>query len=398
MRRPTLNYLKTESGAGLILVAAAALAVAVANSREADRYFALIATPIPVQVGGFAETLTLAGWVQRGLMPVFFLVLGMQMKFEMLRGELSNPRRLAFPALAAAGGLAVPALLFLALTGGQEPLAKIWPAAAATDVSVALAMLALAGPRLPSSLRILLMSVAIADDLAVAALRAVLHRHDLVWPMAVGAAGSLAGLMALSRWPRAPFLFYAVGFVLVWAFALKAGLDTSLAGFACALTVPIGARRLGQESVLKFFMDSLHPYVAFAVLPLFAFTAAGFSLRDLTLAQAAGALPLAIAAALWLGKPLGVFGISGLAAVFKLARRPTGAGWAEILGVAMLSGVGLTVSLFFAAVASGGAPARAEAATRLAVAAGSLLSALSGATLISWAQRRRSEKGEDVSG
>jgi len=396
MRRPTLNYLKTESGAGLILVAAAALAVVIANSREADRYFALVATPIPIQVGGFAQTLTLAGWVQRGLMPVFFLVLGLQMKFEVLRGELSNPRRLAFPALAAAGGLAIPALIFLALTGGQEALAKLWPAAAATDVSVALAVLALAGPRLPSSLRILLMSVAIVDDLTVAALRAVLHRHDLAWPMAVGAVATLIGLAALSRWRRAPFLFYAVGYVLVWAFALKAGLDTSLAGFACALTVPIGARRLGQESVLKFFMDSLHPYVAFAILPLFAFTAAGFSLRDLTPAEAVGALPVAIAAALWLGKPLGVFGVPALAALFKLARRPSGAGWTELLGVAMLSGIGLTVSLFFVAIASGGVPARAEAATRLAVAAGSLLSALSGAALIGRAQRRRTELGEDA--
>jgi NhaA family Na+:H+ antiporter len=256
-------------------------------------------------------------------------------------------------------------------------------------------VLALAGPRLPHSLRVLLMSVALADDVADVALTTVFQRAQIDWPMLAGAAGVLAVLATLSRWRRAPFLFYAAGFVLVWGFVLKSGLNTSIAGVASAFTVPIGARRPGQESMLKYFMDSLHPYVAFGILPLFAFTAAGFSLRDVSLADALAPVPLGIVLALWIGKPLGVFGVSALAILAKVARRPTGAAWSELLGVAMLSGAGLTVSFFFVRLAFGGAPARGEAAVRMAVAGASVLSAIGGSLLLDQAQRRRNERGED---
>ncbi|MBV9993666.1 MAG: Na+/H+ antiporter NhaA [Caulobacteraceae bacterium] len=394
MRRLTLNYLKTESGAGLLLLAAAALAVVIANSPDGDRYFAFAAAPIPVRIGAFAETLSLAGWVKTALMPVFFLVLGMQIKFELLRGELSNPRRLALPAAAALGGLVVPAVVFLAVNRSAGA-PGVWPAAGATDLGVALAVLALVGPALPSSLRVLLMGVALADDLVALAVGAAFSADRLNWGMLAGAGVVLAALALLSRWRRAPFLFYAAGFVLVWGFVLKSGLDVSLAGVAAAFTAPIGMRRPGHESTLKYFMDSLHPYVAFAVLPLFVFTAAGCSLRDVSLADLTKPVPLGLVLALWTGKPLGVFGFSWLATVLKLARRPTGAAWAELLGVAMLCGVGLTVSLFLVALTPGPG-GREQAAVRLAILAGSVLSAASGAALLSWAQGRRTTWGEDA--
>jgi NhaA family Na+:H+ antiporter len=398
MRRPTLNYLKTESGSGLILIGVAALAIIVANSSYGGDYFAFIAAPIPVRIDSFVETLSVAGWVKTGLMPIFFMVLGMQIKFELLRGELSNPRRLALPALAALGGLIVPALIFIGLNQGPGGAPHAWPVGDATDVAFALAVLALVGPRLPHSLRVLLMSVAIADDLADVGLTAVLQPGRIDWPMLAGAVAVLGVLSVLSRWRRAPFLFYAAGFVLVWGFVLKSGLNTSVAVVASAFTVPIGTHRPGQDSMLKYFMDSLHPYVAFAVLPLFAFTAAGFSLRDIAPTELLAPVPLGVVLALWLGKPLGVFGFSALTIAVRVARRPTGAALAEILGVAMLCGVGLTVSLFFLGATLGGGPARGEAAVRLAVAMGSGLSAIGGAALLDRAARRRTARGEDVIG
>jgi NhaA family Na+:H+ antiporter len=395
MRRPTLKYLKTESGSGLILVGAAALAIVIANSAYGGRYFAFIAAPIPVRIDSFVETLSVAGWVRAGLMPIFFMVLGMQIKFELLRGELSNHRRLALPALAALGGLAGPAAVFVGVSQATGGSAHAWPVGEATDVAFALAVLALAGPRLPSSLRVLLMSVALADDLADVGLTAALQAGRIDGPMLAGAAGVLAALALLSRWRKAPFLFYAAGFVLVWGFTLKSGVNTSVAGVLSAFTVPIGSRRLGQESMLKYFMDSLHPYVAFGVLPLFAFTAAGFSLRDISPGDLLAPAPLAIALALWIGKPLGVFGFTALASALKVARRPTGASLAEVAGVALLCGAGLTVSYFLVGLTGDGGPARGEAAVRLAVTAASVLSAIGGAAILDASQRARTARNDD---
>jgi NhaA family Na+:H+ antiporter len=215
--------------------------------------------------------------------------------------------------------------------------------------------------------------------------------------MLAGAEGVLLALALLSRWRRAPFLFYAAGFVLVWGFVLKSGLNTSVAGVASAFTVPIGTRRQGHDSMLKYFMDSLHPYVAFGILPLFAFTAAGVSLRDLTLADALAPLPVGVALALWFGKPLGVFGVTALGIATRIVRRPTGTTLTELLGVGLLSGAGLTASLFFAGFISAEATP-AEAAARLAVTVASTLSAIGGAILLDAAQRRRTALGEDAYG
>ena len=395
-RRPTLDFLKTESGAGLLLAVAAVAAVTAANSAFADRYFAFIAAPFPVRLGAFAETRSILDWVKDGLMAIFFLVVGMEIKFEVLRGELSSPRRIALPVLAALGGMIAPAAIYLALNLGPHGAPHGWPIPTATDIAFALAALAVAAPRMPGSLRVFLMTLAIADDLGGVALIALLFTSKLHIVSLAGAGLTLAALALLSRWKRAPFLFYAAGFVAVWGFTLESGVNTSLAGVACALTVPIGARRAGQESVLKYFMDSLHPYVAFAVLPLFAFTAAGFSLRGLQAHDILAPMPSGVALALLIGKPLGVFGFSLLAVALRIGRRPAGTTWLELLGVAMLCGVGFTMSLYIGALAAGAGGALAQTQVRLAVAAGSLASALAGGALLAWAQARRSERGEDV--
>lgn len=390
MRRLTLDYLRTESGSGLVLAASAVAAIGLANSRIASDYFGLLATPVPVRIGDFAQTLSAAGWVRALLMPVFFLVLGMELKFELLRGELSNPRRIALPALAALGGLAAPFLVYLAASRGA---CAGWGAGAATDGATALAALAITGPRLAHSLRVLLVSVAIADNLAAVILTAAFQARALDEAMLVGAAVVLALLVLLSRWRRAPFFFYAAGFGLVWGFTLKSGLDPALAGIACALTVPIGARRIGQESTLKYFMESLHPYVAFVVLPLFVFTAAGVVFRQLRPQDLTAPAPLGVMLALAVGKPLGVFGVYAAAVSFKLARRPIGVKWREMLGVALLSGVGFTTSYFVAGMGSeNGAPG----AVRVAVLIGSMAAALAGGWLLASTEPQRAVASEEL--
>jgi NhaA family Na+:H+ antiporter len=383
MRRPTLDYLRTESGSGLVLAAAAVAGLGVANSRFGGDYFQLLAMPVPVRVGDLTETLTLAGWVRALLMPVFFTVLGMELKFEVLRGELSNPRRLALPALAALGGFLVPTAIYLALNQGRSGDLAGWPVGCATDGAAALAALAIAGRRLPHALHVLVMSVALVDNLAAVSLTAILDNRALDPDMLIGAGAVLAMLALLSRWRTAPFLFYAAGFVAVWVFTLKSGLDPALGGVACAFTVPVGARRPGQASLLKYFMESLHPYVAFLVLPIFVFAAAGFSHRAVRLADLATPGALGLMLALVVGKPLGVFGLPFAATLLKLVRRPIGATWRQMLGVAALCGLGFTISYFVA-----GMPTAAKPAIQLAILLGSVASALVGAWLLGFGNAR----------
>ena len=394
-RRPTLEFLKTASGAGLVLAAAALAAMAMANSRWAPDYHAFIDWPVPVRIGDFSETRSVLGWVKDGLMAIFFLVLGMEIKFEALRGELASPRRLALPLLAAAGGMIAPALVYLALNSGPGGAPRAWPTTTATDIAFALAALSIAAPRVPSSLRVFLLTLAIADDVGAVGLIAVLFTTKLKLAAVAGASLTLVGLAAVSRWRRAPFLLYAVGFVLVWAFTLESGVSTSIAGVACAMTTPVGARRPGQESTLKYFMDSLHPYVAYLILPLFAFTAAGFSFSSLETGHLTAAMPVGIAIALLVGKPLGVFGVAALSVATRLGRRPSGSTWIELLGVALLCGVGFTMSLYIGALAFLPTDAIAQAQVRFGVIVGSAGSVLAGGALMAWAQSRRAARGAD---
>ncbi|MGA0601833.1 Na+/H+ antiporter NhaA [Caulobacter sp. KR2-114] len=394
-RRLTLDFVRTASGSGLLLAAAALLAVIWANSPFAPRYFGFIQAEIPVRVGSFALTKSVGHWVSDALMPVFFLVLGMQAKFEVLRGELSSPRRLALPLAAALGGLLVPALTFLALNLGVPRTAGGWATPMATDMGVAMAVLSVAAPRLPPPLRIFLLTVSLADTLVAVVVNGALFAGDVHWKALAGAGLALGLLAVMGWWRRAPFLFYAAGFVVVWAFTIDSGVSTALAGVACGLTVPIGARRPGQDSMLTYFMDSMHPYVAYAVLPLFAFTSAGFAFRGHSPDQLLAPAPLGVGLGLLLGKPLGVFGFSLLAAVLRIGRRPTGVTWLELLGVGFLSGIGFTMSLFVGFLAFGDDPL-ARTQVRLAVIAASVVAAGLGGALLAMAERRRADLGDDA--
>ena len=393
-RRLTLDFLKTETASGVILATAALLAVALANSPWADHYFAFIKHEITIQIGAFYEAKPAYRWIKDGLMAIFFFVVGLEIKHEILRGELSNPRRLALPVLAALGGMIAPAGVYLLLNLGEGGAPQGWPTPTATDIAFALAALAVAGPRLPSSLRIFLLTLAIADDLGAVALIAILFTSDVNMYALGGAAASIALMALMSKWKSAPYLFYAACFALAWAFCLKSGVNTSLAGVAAAMTVPIDPRKPGHEGPLKHFMESLHPYVAYLILPLFAFAAAGFSFQGLSLSTLANPVPLGIAMGLFVGKQIGVFGFSAAVIGLKLARRPTGAKWLELYGVSLLCGVGFTMSLFIGGLAFDPNDTLAQTEVRMGVIAGSILSALVGMGVLAYAQRQRNEAND----
>ena len=388
-RRITLDFLKTESASGLILAAAAAAAIIMANSPWARLYFDFIDAPFTIQVGAFKETHTTLDWVKEGLMAIFFFVVGLEIKYEILRGELANPRRLALPIVAALGGMVAPALVYLALNAGAGGAPEGWPVPVATDIAFAVAALAIAGPKLPPTLRVFLLTLAIVDDLGAVVVIGAVFTENVQWAALGGAAVSLTLMALLGRWRAVPYFFYAMGFLLVWAFTLKSGVSTSVAGVAAAMTVPIEPRKPHRPGVLEDFMEGLHPYVAYLILPLFAFCAAGFSLRDEELGALVSPVALGVAAGLFVGKQIGVFGATAAVIGLKLARRPTGATWAEIYGISLLCGIGFTMSLFIGALAFSDDELAAQ--MRIGVLLGSLLSTAAGMAVLRWAQRRRNE-------
>jgi NhaA family Na+:H+ antiporter len=387
-RKLTLDFLKTEAASGSVLALAAVAAVVLANSPWADGYFGLVHAQHTLSIGGFEETRSTLKWIKDGLMAVFFFVVGLEIKYEVMRGELSSPRKLALPVLAAIGGMAAPALVFLAFNVGDGGAPRGWPIPTATDIAFALAALAIAAPRLPASLRIFLLTLAIADDLGAVALIALLFSAQISLPALAGAAVVLALMALLGRTRRGSPLLYAILFVAVWAFTLKSGINTSLAGVAAALTVPIGPRRPGEEGMVKHFLEGLHPYVAYGVLPVFAFAAAGFSFSAMQASDVLAPLPLGIAMGLVLGKPIGVMAASALAVMLGLGQRPSGATWLEMFGVSLLCGVGFTMSLFIGGLAFADSGETASQ-VQLGVIAGSVLSILAGALVLRIAQVRR---------
>ncbi len=391
-RRSTLAFLQTEAGSGLLLVIAALVAIVWANSPRGHAYFSFTNHAVTVQVGGFLERMSVKDWVKHGLMAVFFFVVGLELKHEVRRGELSSPRRLVLPLLAALGGVAAPALIYLAINAGPAGRMAGWPAPTATDIAFALAVLAVAAPRLPPALRMLLLAVAIVDDLMAVGVIAIFFSEQVNLFALGGAISALVLMALLGQWRNAPLFFYAVLAVMVWAFTLRSGINTSIAGVAAAMTIPTEPRRPGRPDLTHYFMESLHPYVAYLILPLFAFVAAGFAFRDASIGAISSPIALGVALGLFLGKQVGVFGAMSLAIGFKLARRPTGAGWRELHGVALLCGVGFTMSLFIGGLALHAGDAVAQSQVRLGAVAGSLLSTLMGMAVLRLGEAsRRSE-------
>ena len=396
-RRLTLDFLRTETAGGAILAAAALVGMGIANSPWGPAYFGWLAAEIPLRIGGWSVTLSTLDWIKEGLMTLFFFVVGLEIKYEALKGELSSPRRLALPVLAAIGGMAVPAAVYLLINaGGRAEAVRGWPTPVATDIAFALAALAVAGRGAPTALRTFLLALAVVDDLGAVVLIAALFTRELDYAALAGALAALGVLAALGRWRNAPASLFVVVAAVLWALTLRSGVSPSVAGVAAAMCVPIRPRRPGERGVLERVSDALHPYVAWGVLPLFAFAATGLRLGGLSLAQAFGPVATGTALALVAGKPAGVLGASWLAVRTGLARRPSGVGWSDMVGAALLCGVGFTMSLYLAALAFDRQPVLGAEA-RVGVLAGSLCAVLAGSLWLAKGRRRRA-RDEGVTG
>ena len=390
VRKFTLDFLKTEAASGMALGLAAVAALIVANSPMAPDYFGWLKSEHSLQVGPLILQLTISEWIKEGLMAVFFLVVGLEIKYEILKGELSDPRKLATPVLAAIGGMVAPAAVYLAVSGLLNGPQGGWPIPLATDIAFALAVFAVAARGLPSSLRVFLLTLAIVDDLGAIALIAVLFSSGVDWLPLAWVAGLLAAGGWFARGRRVPAPFWVLGFGLVWYLTVLAGLSTSLTAVAFALIVPVANRTEDGQSPLQEAMHDLHPWVAWLVLPLFAFAKAGVSFAGLSMEQVFAPLVLALALSLFLGKQMGVFGAAWLAATLKIGRPPTGATWLELYGVSLLCGVGFTMSLFIGVLAfPGTSDSPEQVAVKLGVLGGSVLSAIFGAVVLAVATRRR---------
>jgi NhaA family Na+:H+ antiporter len=374
LARSLREFLAFEAAGGIVLVVAAAAALALANSPAAWLYERLLAAPVEIRVDRFEIAKPLLLWINDGLMGVFFFLVGLEIKRELLEGELSQRSQVALPAVAAAGGMAVPAAIYAAFNWGDPVAIEGWAIPAATDIAFALGVLSLLGERVPNGLKVFLLTLAILDDLGAIVIIALFYSGNLSVESLAVAAAALAALFALNRAGVeriAPYLL--VGLVL-WASVLKSGVHATLAGVALAFFVP-------RASAAQLESD-LHPAVAFGILPLFAFVNAGVSLGGVGLAALLEPVPLGIAAGLLLGKTVGVFGASAIAIGLGWARFPGGAGWGALLGVSVLCGIGFTMSLFIAGLAFEGAGAEFAVQTRLGVLGGSLLAALFGYALL----------------
>jgi len=382
------RFIRHEASGGMILILAAALALVLDNSPLAWLYDSLLNTPMVLQIGALELRKPLLLWINDGLMAVFFLLVGLEIKREMIRGELSSAREVMLPGIAAIGGMAVPALIYMAVTSGHPELGAGWAIPAATDIAFALGVLALLGSRVPLSLKVFLLSIAVVDDLGAIVIIALFYTSDLSTTMLIGAAASIVALAVLNRLNVRSITPYVLVGVVMWVFVLKSGVHATLAGVVLAFAIPIS--RAGEvedrSSPLERLEHKLTPWVAYGIMPVFAFANAGVSLAGLSFTSFLHPLPLGIVLGLFLGKQLGIFAAVWLAVKAGWAHLPDGAGWKQVYGVACLAGIGFTMSLFIGTLAFDGAAEAAQ--VRIGVLAGSLLSALVGYSVIRLASSR----------
>ena len=382
-----LRFFAHQSSGGIVLAIAALAALILSNSAWRPAYDMLVQAPVELR---FSTWLVLSKplvvWVNDLWMAVFFLLVGLEIKRELIEGELADRRQALLPAVAALGGMVVPALIYTACNLADPVAIRGWAIPAATDIAFAIGIVMLLGSRVPASLKIFLTAVAILDDLGAIVVIALFYTDNLSLTMLLGALAGMAVLAALNRAGVMRVDVYLVVGLVVWLCVLKSGVHATLAGVVTALAIPL--REPGGHSPARQLEHGLHPWVAFLVLPVFAFSNAGVALEGVRLATLIEGIPLGIAAGLLLGKAIGVFGSLALMVRLGWAERPAGASWLQCLGVAVLCGIGFTMSLFIGGLAFEGQDGSYQTRVKLGVLAGSLLSGLVGTAILVVAARR----------
>jgi NhaA family Na+:H+ antiporter len=374
------NFLQMESAGGLVLMAAAALALVAANSPLAAYYDLFIETPVEVRIGRLEIAKPLLLWVNDGLMAVFFFLVGLELKRELLEGELSRPSNVLLPALGAVGGIVAPVGLYV-LFNYRDPVGMNgWAIPAATDIAFALGILMLLGNRVPLSLKVFLVSLAIFDDLGAIIIIAIFYSGNLSMNALIVASACLLILSYLNWRHVSSVSAYVLVGIVMWVAVLKSGVHATLAGVALAMFIPMRSKEEPDRSPLRELEHDLHSVVAFGVLPLFAFVNAGISFAGMSFADLLHPVSMGIAVGLFVGKQFGVFLLCFVAIKAGLAKLPGGASWGSLYGVAILSGVGFTMSLFIDTLAFQNLPADTvfDFDARLGILLGSLASGVVG--------------------
>ena len=373
------RFLKLQSAGGILLMFAALLAVLAANLPGLARlYQALLDLPVELTLGGLELHKNFLLLVNDGLMAIFFLLVALEIKREILEGELAGAQRLVLPVLASIGGILVPAAVYLAMAQADPVARGGWAIPAATDIAFSLGVLALLGSRAPLGLKVFLTAVAVVDDLGAILIIALFYTQKLsLLALGLGLVG-VVGLVALNRRRVTRLGAYFLVGTFIWICVLKSGIHATLAGVVTGFAIPLRARDAEGHSPLRHLEHILHPWVAYLILPLFAFANAGVSFRGVGSELWLGPVSLGITLGLVLGKTVGVFGFSALAVLLGVARLPAGVSWPALLGVGLLAGIGFTMSLFIGMLAFEGQPGDYAVATRLGVFGGSILSALLG--------------------
>lgn len=382
-RNALLEFLKTESAGGILLMLAALIALALANSAANAQYQALLQWRLQIGVDGFAIAKPLILWINDGLMAIFFFLVGMELKREVMEGHLSSMKKAILPAFAAVGGMLFPALFYVAINQGDALALRGWAIPTATDIAFALGVLALLGNRVPSALKAFLLSVAIFDDLGAIIVIALFYTAKISWIALAVAAACVVLLTILNRlgvrriWP-----YLLIGLPL-WVAVLKSGVHATIAGVLLAMFIPLASSESPENEVdaspLSRLEHALHPWVAFLILPIFAFANAGVPLAGLAITDVLQPVPLGIILGLFLGKQLGVMLFCAAAIKLRLADLPAGIGWGPLYGVAILSGIGFTMSLFIASLSFGGQGSGLE---RLGILLGSGISGVIGYVML----------------
>lgn len=388
LRSTFTRFFQLEAASGLLLIAAAALALIINNSPLSHLYASFLDVPVVAQIGALKIAKPALLWINDGLMALFFLLIGLEVKRELLDGQLSKPSQVVLPGAAAIGGMVVPALIYWALNKDNPAALGGWAIPMATDIAFALGVLALLGKRVPVSLKLFLMTLAIIDDLGAIIVIAIFYSTDLSGASLAGAAACLIALIAINRLGVVKLGPYMIVGLILWVCVLKSGVHATLAGVTLAFCIPLRTKN-AEPSPLLTLEHALHPWVAYAILPLFAFANAGVSLVGVNLESFTHHVPMGIAAGLLLGKTVGVLGFTWVMVKTGLAALPAGANWGQVLGVAVLCGIGFTMSLFVGSLAFVPGSSEYAGMDRMGILTGSILAALIGYAVTAMASRKQ---------
>ena len=381
MIRRIQTFFQSEAAGGVLLLLFASMAILLANTSFNQRYFGFLDTPISVQFGAFSIAKPLLMWVNDGFMAVFFVLVGMEVKREMLEGSLSSYQQAIFPAIAAIGGMVVPALIYFMVAQGTPEIYSGWAIPMATDIAFAIGIVALLGKRVPLPLKVFLLALAIIDDLGAIIVIAIFYSHELSTPALIIAVVTISILVAMNRFKVSALCAYMVVGLILWASVLKSGVHATLAGVIIGFCIPMRGRN--GSSPLHQFEHILAPWCSYLILPLFAFSNAGVPLENVGLSSLNSPLTLGIALGLIVGKPLGVFLFSYLSVKLRLAQLPQGVNFAQIFAIAILCGIGFTMSMFLAGLAFGETAYNSfDTLSRLGILLGSGVSAVVGYLLL----------------